>query len=113
MHPLYEKADKLTREVYDAALAVHEHFGPGLIESIYVRCLEQELRNRGHQTEREVPVVIRYGGVEFAERLRVNLPLGIVVNFGGTTLRGRNVWRVILKGASGEGALPREARHQN
>ena len=134
MHPLYEKSDKLTRDVYDAAVAVHEHFGPGLLESVYVKCLEQALKNLGHKTAREVPVRIKYQGLEFDERLRVDLlvddclvveakavekadpmlfkmqtlsymklldlPLGLVINFGGTTLKGKNVWRVILKGAS-------------
>ena len=28
-----------------------------------------------------------------------DLPLGLAINFGGTTLKGRNIWRVILKNA--------------
>jgi PD-(D/E)XK nuclease superfamily len=39
MHPLYEKADKLSSEVIGAAIEVHRHKGPGLIESIYERCM--------------------------------------------------------------------------
>jgi hypothetical protein len=35
MHPLYEKADKLSREVISPAIEVHRQKGPGLIESIY------------------------------------------------------------------------------
>ena len=27
MHPLYEQANNLTKEVIDAAIAVHKHFG--------------------------------------------------------------------------------------
>ena len=30
MHPLYEKADALTKVVIAAAVAVHDHFGPGV-----------------------------------------------------------------------------------
>ena len=133
MHPLYEKADALTKVVIDAAVGVHEHFGPGLLESIYVKCLEQALRVQGHRTAREVSVPIEYMGLRFEENLRidllvddcliveakaveksdpmlfkmqtltymklVNLPLGLAINFGGTTLKGRNIWRVILKDA--------------
>ena len=133
MNPLYEKADKLTKEVIDAAIRVHEHFGPGLLESIYAKCLEQELKLAGHQTKREETVWIKYRGLEFDEKLRIdllvddcliveckavevnnpmlfkmqtlsymklmNLPLGLAINFGGTTLKGKNIWRVILKGA--------------
>jgi hypothetical protein len=48
VHPLYEKTDKLSRKVIGAAIEVHRHRGPGLIESIYERCLlrELELRSR-------------------------------------------------------------------
>ena len=133
MHPLYARANALTSEVIDAAIRVHERFGPGLLESIYVKCLERELQLAGHTTRREVPVTISYLGRTFDEKLRIdllvddvlvveakavdvsnpmlfkmqtlsymklmNLPLGLAINFGGTTLKGRNVWRVILKDA--------------
>ena len=46
MHPLYEKADKLSSEVIGAAIEVHRHKGPGLIESIYERCMLRELELR-------------------------------------------------------------------
>jgi hypothetical protein len=46
MHPLFEKADGLSREVIGAALEVHRHMGAGLIESIYERCLLRELELR-------------------------------------------------------------------
>ena len=39
MHPLFETADRLSHEVIGAAIEVHRHKGPGLIESIYERCL--------------------------------------------------------------------------
>src|SRR5947208_15744504 len=43
VHRLYEKADRLSREVIGAAIEVQRHKGPGLIESIYQRCLLREL----------------------------------------------------------------------
>ena len=73
MHPLFPKAHVLSATVIAAALEVQRHFGPGLLESIYVKCLERELNLRGHSTEREVPVSIRYKGLEFDEKLRVDL----------------------------------------
>jgi GxxExxY protein len=42
VHRLYEKADKHSREVIGAAMEVHRQKGPGLIESIYERCLLRE-----------------------------------------------------------------------
>jgi GxxExxY protein len=52
MVPLHEEA--LT-EVITAAIEVHRHLGPGLLESAYRRCLVHELRLR------EVPVASEQG----------------------------------------------------
>lgn len=73
MHPLYAKAHSLTEEVIAAAIAVHKHFGPGVLESIYVKCLEQALRVAGHTVEREKAVTISYMGTTFEEKLRCDL----------------------------------------
>jgi GxxExxY protein len=45
MHALFTKADGLTGEVIGAAIEVHRIMGPGLLESIYERCLLRELFN--------------------------------------------------------------------
>ena len=73
MHPLYEKAHNLTDEVIAAAIAVHRHFGPGVLESIYVKCLAQALKVAGHTVEREKTVTISYMGATFDEKLRCDL----------------------------------------
>ena len=73
MHPLYEKAHNLTDEVIAAAVEVHKHFGPGVLESIYVKCLEQALKSAGHTVEREKIVTISYMGASFDEKLRCDL----------------------------------------
>ena len=69
MHPLYERANKLTDEVIAAAIEVHKHFGDGLLESIYVRCLDRALRVAGHKVEHEKVVPITYLGETFEEKL--------------------------------------------
>ena len=43
MHPLFQKADKLSNTVIGAAIEVHRLKGPGLIESICEKCLMHEL----------------------------------------------------------------------
>lgn len=40
MHPLFEQADRLSRDIIGAAIEVHRVMGPGLIEGIYERCLK-------------------------------------------------------------------------
>ena len=73
MHPKYKQADEVTKAVIDAAIAVHHYFGDGLLESIYVRALEQALKVSGHKVEREKVVPVSYMGATFDERLRCDL----------------------------------------
>jgi PD-(D/E)XK nuclease superfamily len=46
MHPLYQKADRLSRKVIGAAIEVRRHKWPGLIESIYELCFLREVALR-------------------------------------------------------------------
>ena len=73
MHPLYEKADKLSSEVIGAAIEVHRDKGPGLIESIYEWCLLKELGLRGLACVNQKSVVIEYKGFTREEPLRFDL----------------------------------------
>lgn len=73
MHPLYEKADKLSREVIGGAIEVHRDKGPGLIESIYERCLIHELSLRKLQSVNQKAVRVEYKGLVFEEPLRFDL----------------------------------------
>jgi len=60
MHPLFQKASGMTRDVIGAAIEVHKDKGPGLLESIYEWCLEMELALRGYQTRTQDQVVVTY-----------------------------------------------------
>src|SRR5882724_11645501 len=69
MHPLFTKADVLSREVIGAAIEVHRIKGPGLIESIYERCLMRELELRKMSAVNQRLVRIEYKGLVFDEPL--------------------------------------------
>src|SRR5438477_9993612 len=73
MHPLYEKADTLSREVIVAAIEVHRQKGPGLIESIYERCMLRELELRTIPAVAQKLVRIEYKGLVFDEPLRFDI----------------------------------------
>ena len=73
MHPKYRKADALSQDVIGAAIEVHRDKGPGLIESIYERCLMRELELRGHRAINQVQVPIEYKGLTFEETLRLDV----------------------------------------
>jgi GxxExxY protein len=73
MHPLYEKAHALSGRVIGAAIEVHRLKGPGLIESIYERCLMRELELQGIRAVNQRKVEIEYKGLVFEELLRLDV----------------------------------------
>ena len=73
MHPLYKKADKLSSQVIGAAIEVHRHKGPGLIESIYERCMLRELELRSITATTQKLVRVEYKGLIFDEPLRFDV----------------------------------------
>src|SRR6266705_1751507 len=73
MHTLYEKADRLSSEIIGAAIEVHRSKGPGLIESIYERCLLRELELRSVTATTQKIVRVEYKGLVFDEPLRFDL----------------------------------------
>jgi GxxExxY protein len=136
MHSLYTKANELSPLVIRCALEVYKHFGPGLLESIYTRCLARELELLGYRVQIEKRITITYKGFSFEEHLRFDLlvedcllveskvsdmgirpenryqllsymslldvPLGLIFNFGDHRFGQRGIQRVILKGADAE-----------
>lgn len=52
----------LTYELNAAALEVHKFLGPGLLENIYQKCLEEELNNRNIRFKSELSIPIVYKG---------------------------------------------------
>jgi GxxExxY protein len=73
MHPLFRKADELSRTVIGAAIEVHRLKGPGLIESIYEKCLLRELSLQGLGAANQRVVRIEYKGFVFEEPLRFDV----------------------------------------
>lgn len=73
MHPLFKKADDLSREVIGAAIEVHRLKGSGLIESIYEKCLMKELSLRNIPCVNQRLVKIEYKGMTFEEPLHFDV----------------------------------------
>jgi GxxExxY protein len=73
MHPLFQKADRLSRTVIGAAIEVHRLKGPGLIESIYEKCLMRELSLSHLAAVNQRVVRIEYKGFTSEEPLRFDL----------------------------------------
>lgn len=65
--------NKLATQVVDACFQVHKEMGPGLLENIYVFCLEKEFQLRGLKANREVFVPLYYKGIELAKDFRIDI----------------------------------------
>jgi len=73
MHPLYYKANARSRDAIGAAIEVHRLIGPGLIESIYEKCVLRELDLRSISAISQRQVSIEYKGLTFEEPLRLDI----------------------------------------
>ena len=56
--------DELTYEINAAAIEVHKSIGPGLLESIYQKCLAKELAIRGVAYKSELVIPLKYKGLD-------------------------------------------------
>src|SRR5882672_6219983 len=65
--------ERVATQIVDAAFKVHSELGPGLLESVYEKCLAYELTKRGLRVQRQVLVPIMYDGVVLDEPLRLDL----------------------------------------
>ncbi len=63
----------LTYQVNGAAIEVHKFLGPGLLESIYHKCLKRELDLRGISYVSELQVPINFKGLDVDANIRCDL----------------------------------------
>lgn len=63
----------VTSEIIGAAIEVHRILGPGLLESLYLQCLQVELTQRGLPYMAQVSVPIAYKGKDLGTCHRLDL----------------------------------------
>ena len=65
--------EEITKDIIGAALEVHKHWGPGLLEEIYERSLGREFNLRGISFERQVRIPLLYKDESVGENLRIDM----------------------------------------
>ena len=70
---LSEREEYLATQIVDIAIKIHRALGPGLLESVYEKCFEYELIERGinYQRQKEVPII--YESLKVEDGLRLDL----------------------------------------
>lgn len=65
--------NRLTERIIGAAIEVHRHLGPGLLESAYGTCLAYELGQLGLAVERQKPLPLVYKDIRLDQGYRLDL----------------------------------------
>ena len=68
--------ENIARQVVHFAIKVHKTLGPGLLESVYQRCLSYELDKAGIKVVCEVPIPVEYEKIEFDMGFRADMIVG-------------------------------------
>lgn len=67
-----EDQSELTRRVIGAAIEVHRVMGPGLLEPIYQKCMQNELARQGIPCREQWPVPLVYKGDDLDAELKMD-----------------------------------------
>ena len=74
------RINRITGAVISAAMKVHSHLGPSLLESAYEACLAHELRKQGLEVAQQVGLPVIYDGERIDLGYRIDLVVeGLVV----------------------------------
>ena len=65
--------NQLTYDIIGFAIEVHKELGPGLLESIYEKCLAHLLLQKGYKVSRQQSVPLNFHGLELDCELRFDL----------------------------------------
>ncbi len=70
---IVQGVNQTTEAIIGAAIEVHKHLGPGLLESAYEECLCHELHLRNIPFQRQVPLPVVYKGTKLDCGYRIDL----------------------------------------
>lgn len=65
--------NKIATAILDQSFKIHTELGPGLLESVYEKCLQYELEEAGYRTLAQVPVPMNYKNIRFKAGFLIDL----------------------------------------
>src|ERR1044072_4157336 len=65
--------DRVSAEIVDSCIAVHRIMGPGLLESVYEKCLMKEFELRGIKAISQAVVPLIYKGYELSKEFKIDI----------------------------------------
>ncbi|WP_265162977.1 GxxExxY protein [Salinimicrobium tongyeongense] len=71
MEPKIE--NEIAATILNQAFKIHTELGPGLLESVYEKCLQYELMQAGYDAKVQVPVPMNYKSISFEAGFRIDV----------------------------------------
>lgn len=68
-----KQVTQLSYDIVGMAIKVHKALGPGLLESVYEKCLKHELVKNGYFVTQQLLVPVKYDNIEIEAELRLDL----------------------------------------
>jgi len=68
-----QKIEFFAKQLVDAGFRVHKELGPGLLESVYLFCLMEEMKIREIQASQEVILPLQYRGKKLNKDFRIDI----------------------------------------
>jgi len=68
-----KEVDQLSYEIIGCAIEVHKELGPGLLESVYEKCLAHLLKEKSFEVKKQQIVPLNFHGLELDCDLRYDL----------------------------------------
>ena len=65
--------NQLSRDIIGYAIEVHKELGPGLLESIYEKCLAHLLTQNGYKVDRQQNIPLNFRGINLDFELRFDM----------------------------------------
>jgi len=56
-----KEVTQLSYEIVGIAIKIHKALGPGLLESVYEKCMAYELEKQGYQVKEQILIKVKYG----------------------------------------------------
>ncbi len=68
-----KEINQLSRAIIGFAIEVHKELGPGLLESVYEKCLTHLLILNGYKVDRQQTIPLNFRGLKLDRELRYDL----------------------------------------
>ena len=65
--------EQIAKTAVTSAIKVHKTLGPGLLESVYQKCLTYELKKAGLKVQTEVPLPVQYENIKIDAGFRADM----------------------------------------